>query len=407
MNKHLKQNSSNKLDVTVATSFEQIEALRNHWQQMQAQQPQPTPNADIDRYLATLRARNGKAKPWIIVFTRNNLTTNMVIGRIEKHQLRCRIGYITICKPSLRCLSIVYGGILGEQNQEICSRTVTELQNILKAGTVDLVYLSHLRTNSIMFQTAKKKPNIFCRDHFTSVCPHWQSKLANNAEDFSNNTLSRNDRRNLRRYIKRLEEKSSSNVKMVSYQNASQLEVFTNAASHISSRTYHAALEVGFSNNNETHCLLRQAAQDGWLRAFVLYAGNKPVAFESGSVYRGVYFAEYRGFDPDWKTCSPGTALLLKVLETLSSEPNTKTYDYGYGDAPYKRRYGHKSWPEASVYIFAPRFYPVFINTIQFTIRALYLLVNFLTTKFGINQLSKRHWRNLLQKKTLKKQSPQ
>jgi hypothetical protein len=74
-------------------------------------------------------------------------------------------------------------------------------------------------------------------------------------------------------------------------------------------------------------------------------------------------------------------------------------FDYGFGNAVYKERFGSDSWSEASVYIFAPRLYPIFINLLRSSIRFLNAGLLYVLKKIGSLEWVKRQWRNLLQGK--------
>ena len=41
---------SGDCEIVAATNFEEIEAIRPIWEQMQRDEPHPVPNADIDRF---------------------------------------------------------------------------------------------------------------------------------------------------------------------------------------------------------------------------------------------------------------------------------------------------------------------------------------------------------------------
>jgi hypothetical protein len=127
------------------------------------------------------------------------------------------------------------------------------------------------------------------------------------------------------------------------------------------------------------------------------------VAFESGLLYKSTYFAEYRGFDPDWTCGNPGSILLLKVLEEFSHDANIQKYDYGFGDASYKQRYGQGKWMEAPVYMFAPRIYPVLVNVIRTLTTSFEISVKYILKKYGFIDRVKRSWRKRLEKKLQKK----
>lgn len=72
--------------------------------------------------------------------------------------------------------------------------------------------------------------------------------------------------------------------------------------------------------------------------------------------------------------------------------------DFGFGDAQYKQSFNDVSCTGASVYIFAPRSYPVFINILRISVTGLTLALRYIFQKFGSVGWIKHRWCNLLQK---------
>jgi hypothetical protein len=398
MNKESPAQASDRLEIVTMRSFEEIEAIRAIWEQMRAHESIPALNADIDRYLSVATSLEGRVQPHIIILYRNDDPKAMIIGRVEKRQIKCRVGYKTIFKRSLRCLSVVYGGILGELSEQICLRLVQELLDTLKRGNADVVHLNHLDIDSCIYRLSRTMPCFLCRDHFPVVEDHWQTNVPGTAKEFYAG-IRRKRKKEWNRLSRRLEDAAGGPVKVECYENANQVEHFVEVAARISNMTYKDALDAGFSDSASTHSLLAQAAERGRWRAYVLYAGQVPCAYETGIVYGRVYFAEAIGFSPEWGSFSPGTILFVKALEDLSQNTPVEIFDYGFGSAGYKERFGSKSWPEASVYIFAPRFCPVMINILRSSVRNMNANLQFVVKKMGYLRWIKRHWRNLLQAK--------
>jgi hypothetical protein len=389
-------------NICIAETFEEIEAIRPIWEKVHQEEPEPKINTNIERYLSIVKSSKREVQPFIITFFHYDKPEAMVIAWINKHKVECKIGYLKLFKPSLRCLSIRYGGILGQPENEACSVIIQEFIALLKRGHVDLILLNYLHTDSHIYNLSRKVPGMLCRDYIPVIDLHWQTTILGTKEQFYQ-SMSRNEKRNIRRHIQQLENKASSPVEMKRYHEPAELDEFISTASKISSVTYQKTLTGGFIDSNSIRSLLTQAATKGWLRAYILYAGSEPIAFECGLLYHSTYFAEYRGFHPDWSCGSPGSILLLKVLEELSRDSNVKSYDYGFGDAPYKQRYGQNCWREASIHIFAPRLYPISVNIVRILITALNVSLKCTLQKIGIIGRVKRRWRKHLEQRALKK----
>ncbi len=395
---HNCQKNYNNSKITIARNIDQIEAIRPIWEKMQQNENSPKPNADIDRYLSTITSAEQKIEPYVILLHNNNQPQAILIGRIENAQIPCRLGYKTLFNPSIRCIIVVYGGIIGQLNPDVSALLIQTLINSLKRGDADVLFFNHLRLDSLMYQFATTKPNILCRHHFPLIEPHWQTKVPDTVEDLYSR-FGRKRRKEWKRLSKRLEEAAGGQIEVKSYRHECQIDEFARIASKISTVTYKDKIGAGFEDTSQTRSLLVQAAQSNWWRGYVLYAGDEPCAFESGVIYERTYFAEVIGYDHHWGPFSPGTILFIKVLEELCRSRSVNIFDYGFGNAEYKERFGTDFWLEGSVHIFAPRLYPILLNLALTSTSAASGALNYLVTKAGVYNWVKRHWRNLLRKK--------
>ena len=388
---------SEGVEIVIARSLDEVEAMRPIWEQMQAKEPYPVINADIDRYLSVLKASGDDVKPYIMVFRENGQPVAMAIGRLEEHPIEVKLGYKVLLSPKLRCLTIVYGGILGQPDNNLSQLMVRELMKVLNRREVDMVYFNHLRTDSDIYRLSRKLPAILSRGYFPKVENHWSMSVPIDIDLFYQARSSKH-RKHLRQCVRKLERTYPSQVKMITYRKEDELEEAIKAASQISARTYQYGIGCGFVDDFRTRTLLSGAAKLGWLRAYVLYVNDEPIAYRFALQHRRTYFGDGIGFDPKWSKLRVGTVLFLKVLENLCHEGAVDCYDFGFGDADYKRSYGDKQWLEASVIIFAPRPYPIFINMLRTSVMGLNACLEYILNRAGSAGWIKRRWRNLLQK---------
>ena len=392
-----KQHNKNDWQVTIVKTLDEIEAIRPIWEEMQSNESSAQVNADYERYLSVLKTTGDNVQPYIILIKHKDHLKTMVIAITETHQIACRIGYLTILKPRMRCLSVVYGGILGQPSNEVCSFLINELMKILRSREIDMVFLNHLRTDSYIYQLSKKLPNILSKGYFPEVENHRCMSVPENLEQFYK-ARSKKHRANLKRYQKKLEKEYPNSIKIITYSQEADLDKAIKAASRISLSTYQYGLGYGFTDDSKTRNLLTTAARQGWLRIHILYINDEPCAFQLGLKYGKTYFLEQIGFHPRWKQWNVGTFLFIKVLEDLCQDCAVEKLNYGFGDAPYKRSYGDKSWDEASVYIFALRFYPICVNMLRTYIMILNSALEYTVNKSGLTNRIKRLWRNRLEK---------
>ncbi len=382
-------------EVVLVQHLNEIEDIRAIWEEMQHNQSSaPHPNTDIDRYLSVLEPMKNVVQPYIMLLRRNHDPEAMLICRKETTPIRCKIGYLTLLKPSLRCISICYRGFLGQTNSEVCSIWLRELNLRLRRGEADVAVFNHLSTDSDMYRLARAKPNVLSRGYCPKVESHWRMAIPEDI-DFFYKRLSKKNRGNLKRYMRNLEKKHE--VRMVTYSRLDMLQEAITAASQISSRTYQHALATGFLDDSATMSRLTAMAEYGWLRLHILFVDDKPCAFQLGLQYHGTYLLNQIGFDPEWSRWQIGTTLFLKVLEDLCRDPAVDILDFGFGDAQYKSSYGDEHWSEATVYMFAPRLYPIWVNALRYLTTGLSLRMSYWARKVGFKSWVKRRWRDSLQ----------
>jgi hypothetical protein len=291
----------------------------------------------------------------------------------------------------------VYGGIIGEQTDEVCAVLIHKAMEMLSGDELDAICLNYVPLGSPAFRQATKIPNVFCRTRFPRIERHWTMAIPGNM-DAVYQSLSSKTRNTLRRKTRKLEKQFAGQIRVVTYRDENECEQAICAASHISEHTYHAGLGAGLVNDPQTQEMMKTASRQGWLRMSILYIKDEPCSFQLGLRYGKSYFLEQLGFNPSWKQWNVGTYLFNKVLEELCLDPHVEELNFGFGDAQYKRTYATEHWDEASVYIFASRRYPLFINTLQTGIMALNLSLECLSNKVGAVGWIKRRWRDLLEK---------
>ncbi|MBN1795984.1 MAG: GNAT family N-acetyltransferase [Sedimentisphaerales bacterium] len=385
----------NDYQVTVCQTMDEIEGLRLVWQEMQSQQSRLVINADIDRYISVIESMQKDVKPYVLLLRRCDEPVAMVIGRLEKAPIKCRFGYKTVLKPNMRCLNIVYGGILGRVNEETASILYNELINTTRRGRADVIAINHLRNDSVLYRRLREKPNIWCRGHFPKTEHHWCMSVPKSIDLFYA-ARSNKHRNHLKKYMKRLEKDFLERVKLSVYTSDDAIEYLLEDAAKISAKTYQYALGCGFLDNNRKYLLLQGAAKKGWLLAYVIKVDEQPVAFQVGMKYAGAYFVEEIGHDPEWKKYNIGTILFLKILDHLCKDDQVDTIDFGFGDAEYKQRYGNNSWDETTLYIFAPRLFPVTINIVHGFLAGMSNFGTYILKKFNSVNSLKRKWRDRL-----------
>jgi CelD/BcsL family acetyltransferase involved in cellulose biosynthesis len=152
--------------------------------------------------------------------------------------------------------------------------------------------------------------------------------------------LSPSTRQNLRRTTRRFLEKNNGRiVKCSTPDDVPRLLDWTQQirANSWQGRTF-SRLDSGCDSLRD---LLAEIAKHGWLRSYVLFDGDQPVAYEHGYVYRHTYYGLECAYDSRWISAGPGSIVLFLAIQDLIEKESTNTLDFGVGDMPYKQTFGN------------------------------------------------------------------
>jgi CelD/BcsL family acetyltransferase involved in cellulose biosynthesis len=83
---------------------------------------------------------------------------------------------------------------------------------------------------------------------------------------------------------------------------------------------------------------LTESSDVEWLRFTRLTWNSEPIAYHFGFCYRGVYLWYKPTFAVEFARRSPGE-VLLRALLLAAREEGARTFDFGLGDEPFKRRF--------------------------------------------------------------------
>ncbi|MEA2278594.1 MAG: hypothetical protein QOC78_3554 [Solirubrobacteraceae bacterium] len=329
--------------VEVARTVEDVRALSHAWPAFGG------PDAGLDLFLCLARIRAEIVRPHVIVARdEGGAVVGALVARLEDKRLPARFGYATILAPRVRCLTVVCGGVAGDATTE--ERLVGELLAALARREADVVVFHRAVVGSTVHALATSRPGALARERFASAEPHWVFDLPERVEDLQA-ALPRSVRENLGRYSRRLARQHGDRMEIRRYDAAQDAGAAVRDLEAIAATTYQRGLGAGFDAARDRD-VVELGLRQGWYRAWVLYLDGAPVAFELGMVHDGTFVLGAKGYDPAHSRLHPGKAVQLRVLEDLCADPAVRTYDFGFGDADYKRRLATRGWEDADVLVY-------------------------------------------------------
>lgn len=391
-----RQNMNPEVEIRIARSASEVEALREPWTAWGGER-----DSDIDFVLMIIESYPEAVRPHVIALYRNGEPEAILIGRLERKRLDFRIGYLTVFRPWARCLTFVCGALRGNASQENTRMLLSEVMHCLKEDEADLAVLEFVSTQSSLYQLGLKMPGILSRDVLPALQKRHLLSLPKDVEEVYGR-MSGTRRKHLRSSERKLQEHPAGALRIVCYRDPSEFERLFRDAESIAQKTYQRGLGAGFSDTPLVRARLGLAARKGWLRANLLYIGDRPVAFWIGVIYGRTFGSEYMGYDPEFRQFSPGMFLVMRVIEGLCSGASgdaVSELNFGPGDAEYKAMLSTRSSLEGSIFIFSPKMKGIFLKLLRTATRAVDVMAR---KTFGSARLVpklKRLWRDRLSRR--------
>jgi hypothetical protein len=356
--KHISHNG--QLIVKTAKTTEEIEALRDIWNAMH-----PGPEADIDYYLALVNSLKEILRPHVILLERQGEPVTMLVAYIEYRRPKLKVINQAFL-PSVRCLTIILGGVLGHCSHSNSDILISELYKALKFREADIISFSEIPTDSPIFKLSRTKPSVFCRDFFPNIDRHFKMALPSSIDQIMRGKA----RKRNKSLWRKLADDFDDNVQVKKTREIKNVERFCNELEAVSKKTYQHASGGGFICNSKSVALLSSLSTHGCLRAYVLYIQNIPCAYWIGYIHKDSFYSfpiGGTGYDPSYRKYGIGNLLMWRMIEDLCLEANVQYLDFGFMDTPYKRKICELSWEEANFYIFQPSLKGFIINSWRVT----------------------------------------
>ena len=165
--------------------------------------------------------------------------------------------------------------------------------------------------------------------------------------------FSSKSRATLRKKVRKFAEFSGGQIGWRSFE-AGAAEEFHGHAFEVSEKTYQARLLD--SGLPEIGRFRKDLAHYADARGYLLFHGDKPIAYIYCPVQDGNLLYQCVGYDPDYEQWSPGTVLQHLVLESLFAEGRFQTFDFTEGEGAHKEFFANRSALCADIFYFRKTF---------------------------------------------------
>ncbi len=383
------------VELIVARTPQEVLELRADWTLLRAEFGMPTPNADLDRFLATLEGLGQDMAPHVTLIRESDKPLALLVGRTVTRRGTSRIGYAKVRSPKLTTLELVYGGLISNGSKEASEAVLSHLQALLQERQCDHIMVNYLPIDHHLAEALRGGAVGTGRPVIRDIL-HWETRLLDEETGERVHHNSSRTRATWRRKDRKLRKHFDGDLELVVVKDPEQLESFLAAADSITRKTYHGAIGVGFRDTPTWRSILAAMAGTGNLRSYLLNGGDQALAYVGGSVYQDVFTLEATGFLPELRQLSPGTVLMNQLFDDLA-EAKIPMCDFGFGDAEYKRLYGSNSWQEGTIDCFGPRLSSRVAHAMNRSAKLATVLGKRMVAQAGAFNRVRKIWRNRLE----------
>lgn len=378
-----------EISVRTITSRTELEQIRDYWVAANRH-----PDADLDFYDYLIATHPDDFSPVVLVASSGNELVGILPGRLENRKVEVRLGYARIFSVQLRQLTFLK--FISDQGNgtPMANEIVGRILSILKERTADRVALCNVEVGNEFHQALSAVALKRSAAGHKDITECWRTAIPNSMEEFLKQRSSKH-RYWLRRMQRLLEKESPQEITYRNFKLISDVDIFCAAAEKVASHTYQRGLRVGFTDNAEARRRLRLAAEKGWFRGYVVFAGTEPLAFWSGRLYHKVMYLDSTGYNPAWRKYEVGTVLFLKMVEDLCAA-GAEAIDYGIGTSFYKERFGNSSHSEQFISLYAPTLKAKVMRNAEALDAFINRTAKSLLRRFGLFDRVKQWWRQRL-----------
>ena len=377
--------------VVVARSVEEVESLREAWQQSGVSDI----DSDLDYFLTVVQNATHVLRPHVVHVPREGSADLLAVARIERIELPLSVGYRKLGALEARAVVVAFGGLAGAESAEDHRILLDCLQEPIRQGEADLLVLRDVDVDGTTAALAADSAPWWRRSHGQTVSTRWLAPVPDSLDEFLGNRSAKT-RQTLRRQDRRLVKSYGDRLRLRRYTALEDLEAVCSDMQTVAARTYQHGLGAAFSASPLELALMRVGLAQGWYRVWMLYVDDEPVAFWSGTTFGKTFATGTPGFDPAFTRDSVGRYTMFRMVEDLCLDARVSMLDFGHGEAEYKAAYGEPARQETTVMIAARRWQPIVHLAVVSGVSLLNTTGRKLVARSELARRAKRSWRQHL-----------
>ena len=325
----------------------------------------PAPRLSMEpEYLAAGFEGNQAA---VLVASVGDRSVGFLPYAVRRGRMPYRLGPLTVATMPYRELRIYgYHGD-GEDHHAVLTALFTHLRRQV-SSQVDVGVLSELSMRNPLRAFLEQPPEQVRRWLCIKLDKRdsYRVEVKGSFEDYLKQRMGKKARYNLRRTLKLLDDSAGGPARVGTYTRPSQVDEFLRYARDIARLTYQWRL--GYDTIRGTpreRDKLSFLADRGMLRSYILFTGDRPVAYCFGLVHNRVFEYNTVGYDPRVAALRPGTVLLYHILADLFNNRLADEVDFGAGPGEYKRMFSNTNPGVVYARIYVRELYPQVLSAMD------------------------------------------
>jgi hypothetical protein len=308
--------------------------------------------------------------------------------------LKWHLGELCAATFPLKRLRLLGGTLAFPEDEAACNLL---FRRVLSDGGFDAVYLEEIPVDSFLWKylhTSKLIQGSFLPYQPDPISPHPILRIEGTFEQYMSKFSSKH-RNTLQRKVKKLREAALGEMRLVRYESSAEVETFLDRAVEISRKTYQWQLhQRGLSATDLLRKRLQFAAEHGWMRCYLLFCGERAVAFIVGYQYEGTFLLDEIGHDPELSRYSAGAVLQLLSVEDLFNHNRARVFDL-QDYARYKDELSNENYMQGRMLLFRRGVYPRFLRAGHKACSAITLSVSAYLDRVGLKSKVRKAIRRL------------
>jgi hypothetical protein len=305
---------------------------------------------DAARFITRAAAADaGQPQPLALLFC-DERPRALLAGDLDGSDSLSGIARVLSLDSSMDCLNVPETGVITDSSADAIEWVAQYLSDLFESRQLRRIRMQNLNVDSALYSGVRKRLGsrfrIVSRDHVRLRRQLVDPATGDPIQHNSKKTL-----QGIRRKRRQLAKQFDGDLTLMKITSPKETDWFVEKAASIVSSTYQAALGIGVQDNENYRTFVREMASAGMLRGYIYLGRGEPVSYVLGDFEFGEFHLWATSFMPQYAKFSPGVLLLHDVFDDLVAEGAVR-FDFGHGDAQYKRMLSNIEQQEQDVEIY-------------------------------------------------------